>query len=79
MENIFNSILLFIITALLTSIGLGLRKVYSKHLNKIDIIEWKTESINYSCEQVLPPEYKEKRNEKWADLVEENELKNKER
>lgn len=78
-----NSILLFIITGLIAAVGYGLRKYHYRNLNKIDIIGWKTDSIDHGVQVALPDEqaekYKKKRNEKWDELIELNALKNKDR
>lgn len=74
-----NTILLTIITLVITGIFFFIKKSVNKHLNRIDLNEWKTSSINYGCEQTIGEKYKEARDEKWDNTVEADELKNKSR
>lgn len=80
MENIIQTVLLFIITGLLGAIGVSLKKLFSKHLNRLDLLHFKTTSIDYGCAQLESGDkYKKYRDEKFEDLIEEDKIKNKNR
>lgn len=61
------------------SIALWLKKTFNKQLNRIDLHSFKITAIDTGCEAVMGDKYKNPRNEKFEDLIEENELKNKSR
>jgi len=74
-----NTILLTIITTVVTTTALYMRKIFAKHLNRMDVNEWITSSINYGCEEILGEEFKKYRDEKFSQIEKRDQLKNKHR
>lgn len=77
--EILNTVLLFIITAVLSTLGLWVKNFVKKGLNERDIISWKVTSVDHGCTEALGEKYTAPRDDKWETLIEEDKLKNKRR
>ena len=77
--QIYSAVLLTVITILIGWTANYTRKSFRRHLNRIDIAEWKVSSINYACEESMGENFTKPRDTKWEELVEKDKLLNKKR